>query len=651
MKIILAENSGFCFGVKKAIDTAMESLKKNDNAYSLGALIHNKQVIKKLNDMGLSVIEDLSNIKQGKLIIRSHGVPLSLYSKVKNKDIDIIDSTCPFVRKIQNKVNKYSKENYKIVIIGNPIHPEVIGINGWCNNEAYIVNSQEDIEHIKKCDKICIVAQTTMTQEKFENLSYLISQKANESKVFNTICSATRLRQESCFEVSKMVDAMIVIGGYHSSNTQKLAEISRRNCSNTYHIETIDDLPLQKIKKYKTIGITAGASTPDWIIKEVVNTLSNIDNDMDKMMKEIEESMVQLKRGEIVKGTVISVNSNEVMVNIGYKSDGIIEKSELSNDPFINPEDMFKPGDEIDVYVVKVDDGEGNVLLSKKRVDNIKGWEELEDIYKNGEKINAKIVEIVKGGAIAVVNNLRAFIPASHVSVEFVKDLNEFLGKDMVVKIIEIDKDKKRIIVSRKEVEKEEIKVKRDKLWESLEKGQIIDGEVKRITNFGAFVDIGGIDGLVHISELSWGRVDHPSEIVSEGDDVKVIVLDFDKSKGRISLGLKQTKAHPWENIDEKYNIGDIIEGKVVKLVDFGVFVELEPGLDGLVHISEISHKHIAKPSDVLAVGDTVKVKILDIKKEEKRVSLSMKELEDMTQSDENYENDNSDLTIGDIVE
>ncbi|WP_425448657.1 bifunctional 4-hydroxy-3-methylbut-2-enyl diphosphate reductase/30S ribosomal protein S1 [Dethiothermospora halolimnae] len=653
MKIIVADNSGFCFGVRQAIDTTLEKIKENNgNIYSLGPLIHNKQETNRLKNKGLEIINNIDKINNKNVVIRSHGIPLNTYDIAKKNNVSLVDCTCPFVRNIQKKAHEYYNKGYAIVIIGKRDHPEVIGINGWCENNAYIVNSKEDIEDIPKCDKICIVAQTTITQEKFNYFTKLIEPMGEHVEVFNTICNATRLRQQSCENLAKHVDAMIVIGGYHSSNTQKLVDISKKYCRNTYHVETAEEIPISEIKKFKVIGVTAGASTPEWIIKEVIDKMNN-DNNMNEMMEAIENSMVELNKGDVVKGTVISINRDEVMVNLGYKSDGIIKRDQLSNDPDVSPEDILSEGDEIEVYIYSLDDGDGNVVLSKKKVDDKKNLDKLEDIYNNEEKISAKIIEAVKGGVIALVNDIRGFIPASHLSTSYVKDLNEFIDKVMDVKVIELDKNKRRIILSRKVLEEKEVKEKRERLWNSLEKGKEIVGIVKRLTNFGAFVDIGGVDGLIHISDLSWGRIDHPREVVKEEDKVNVIVLDFDKEKGKISLGLKQTIEHPWKNISDKYKVGDVSEGKVVNLVDFGAFVELEPGLDGLVHISQISDDHIAKPSDKLAKGDSVKVKIIEIDEDEERLSLSMKEVDKENNDSETKEEtngDNDEVTIGDII-
>ncbi|WDV47810.1 bifunctional 4-hydroxy-3-methylbut-2-enyl diphosphate reductase/30S ribosomal protein S1 [Clostridiaceae bacterium M8S5] len=661
MKIILADVYGFCYGVERSIEMALDTVKTYGSIYSLGSLIHNEQAINYLQKQGVNIVDCIDNISDTKLIIRAHGVPLDVYEKAKTLNIQIYDFTCPFVRKIQKKVNKYHSEGYTIVIIGDPKHPEVIGTKGWCNNEAYVVNSKDDIDVIPKCDKICIVAQTTIRVDKFESLVQILSEKGEDVKVFNTICNATSLRQKACLDVAKKVDAMIVIGGYHSSNTAKLVSVAREHCK-TYHIETVDDLNIDEFKDLSTIGITAGASTPDWIIKEVIAKMNNSE-EMKNIMEEYEKSFVELSRGDVVEGTVITVNKNEIMVNIGYKADGILPREEYSNDPSIDINEEVKAGDAIKVLIMKFDDGDGNVLLSKKRVDEIQGWEDLSTVYENEEIVEAKVVESVKGGLMVVVNNIKAFLPASHASSRFMSDLSSLVGTVFNVKIIDLNKAKKRLVVSRKVVEQKEIEAKLEQIWSGIEKDAVLKGEVKRISDFGAFVDIGGIDGLIHISEMSWGRIKHPSEVVSIGDQVEVIILDFDKAKQRISLGLKQLKKHPWNNATENYKIGDVVEGTVVKLLDFGAFVEIEPGLDGLVHISEISNKHIAKPSDELKSGQKVEVRILDIKPEDKKLSLSIKKVDEPVEekTTENkpkrkkVEVDNSyreecDVCIGDIL-
>ncbi|RKD34772.1 bifunctional 4-hydroxy-3-methylbut-2-enyl diphosphate reductase/30S ribosomal protein S1 [Thermohalobacter berrensis] len=653
MKIILAENSGFCFGVKKAIDSAYETVNnKKNNVYSLGPLIHNKQVIEQLKSKGLKTIENIDDVKNGKVIIRSHGVPLNIYDKTKENNIELIDSTCPFVRKVQKKANEYYNKGYQIVIIGDKEHPEVIGINGWCNNSAYIVNSMEDIKKIPLLNKLCIVAQTTITEEKFEKLSKEIVKKAKESKIFNTICNATQLRQESCKKVAQKVDAMIVIGGFHSSNTQKLVKISKKYCPNTYHIETIKDLPLEDFKKYQTVGITAGASTPDWIIKEVIDIMSNFNNhneNMNSMLNSLSD-VANLEKGDIVEGEIISVNNEEVIVNIGYKADGIVKSEEFSVDSNVNPSDVIKVGDKIDVYVMEVDDGEGNVLLSKKRADKILGWKKLSELYKNKKVINVKVIRKIKGGLLALAEGVIGFIPISHISTKFVNKLDSYIGKILEVKIIEFNRENKKLVFSRKIVEQEETERKKLELLSKLQKGAIVEGIVRKITNYGAFVDIGGIEGLLHISELSWAKISHPTELINEGDRIKVLIKNIDKENERISLSLKATQPHPWENIDKKYKVGNIVEGKVVKLMSYGAFIELEPGIEGLVHISQISNDHIAKPSEKLEIGEKVKVKILNLDIEKQKISLSIKEADDSKNVNYQEYNEDIEFTIGDII-
>ncbi len=376
-----------------------------------------------------------------------------------------------------------------------------------------------------------------------------------------------------------------------------------------------------------------------------------MNNEMENLMEEIEKSMVRLHRGDIVEGKVMNVTKSEVIVNVGYKSDGVIPKEEISNDTSLLPEEVVQVGDEIKVYVVKIDDGEGNVLLSKKKVDTEKGWQDLEEISEAESFVETKIVEVVRGGVISISKGIRCFIPASQLSDRYVEDLNSFIGTSFSAKIIEFDRRKNKVVLSRKIVLNEEQQERKKEVFSKLEKGQYVKGEVKQITDFGAFVDIGGVDGLIHISEISWGRVKHPTEILKNGEIVEVEVLDFDRDTEKISLSLKNTLPEPWEHVEENYKVGEIIGGKIVKLLDFGVFVELEPGLDGLVHISQISDKHIAKPSDILAVDERVEVKILAINKEDKRISLSI--LEAQKKDDEitqEYTDNNDMVKIGDVL-
>lgn len=656
MKIIIADNAGLCFGVKRAINMANEELEKSSNdIYSYGSLIHNPQVVELFEKQGLVSIEEISDIEKGRIIIRAHGIPKLTESEMCDKNLEIIDCTCPYVKSVHKRVEDFFNKGYNILIIGNPLHPEVIGINGYCNNTGIIINTIEEINNLPSMDNICIVSQTTNTIEKFTEISDAIKEKFDSVEVFNTICNATTVRQNSTLEVSKRVDAMLVIGGYNSSNTIKLYEISRRHCKNVFHIETIKDLSLQEIAKFNTIGITAGASTPEWIIEEAVKAMDNFnDEEMSmEMIEGIENSFTRIHKGEVLKGKILFVTDTEVMVNINYRSDGIINRDELSKDPDAKPKDLYKEGEEIQVYVVRVDDGEGNVVLSTKRVDDMKGWEVLEESFNNKSIVEAKVLNAVKGGLTVIVNGVNGFIPASHVSANYVTDLNQFKGQVFDVRIIDFDIEKRRVILSRKEVEKDVLDVKKKEIWSKLEVGQIMDGVVQRLTDFGAFIDIGGVDGLIHISDLSWNRVKHPSEVVKVGNKVQVKVLALDESRNRISLGLKQTIEEPWEAFKKDVTIGAIVEGTVVNLLDFGAFVRLNDGVDGLLHVSQISKDHINKPSDVLKMGEKIMVKIIEVNEEERRISLSIKDTEEDEEAADTEEvivNEEAEVTIGDII-
>ncbi len=637
MEITVAKSAGFCFGVNRAIQACYDEIGKG-KIYTYGSLIHNKEVTKDLENKGVKIIESLDGIDEGTVIIRSHGVGKFLYDEFEKKGIRYIDGTCPFVKKIHNIVKENYDNNNNIIIVGNPNHPEVMGINGWCDNSATIIENVEDVENIYFDNKndTAVVVQTTFRGSKFNDITEAIKSRISNVKIYNTICSATDERQREAVELSKKVDKMIVIGDKGSSNTQKLYEICKKYCQNTYYIETICDLVLNIFSSNDKIGITAGASTPSAIIKEVISTMSefetrngNIEEGEELSFQELlDQSLVSLHTGDIVKGTVISVVNEEVSVNLGYKSDGIISRGEFSSDVNVIPSQVVKPGDEIEVFVIRVNDGEGNVLLSKKRIEAQKGMEEIEKAYNEKAVVTGKVVSVVKGGLIAVVNGVRVFIPSSQVSNKFIDDLSVFKDQELSFNIIELDRAKNRIIGGRKALIEKEANEKKAALFDSIEAGKKVTGTVSRLTDFGAFVDLGGVDGLIHISEMSWGRISNPKDVLKEGQTVEAIVLDVDKEKGKISLSLKDADSNPWKIAVEKYAVGTVVEGKVVRMVPFGAFIELEPGVDGLVHISQIAEKHVVKPEDELKIGETIKVKVLEVNPEQKKISLSKKAAE-----------------------
>ncbi|WP_278872817.1 bifunctional 4-hydroxy-3-methylbut-2-enyl diphosphate reductase/30S ribosomal protein S1 [Anaerotignum lactatifermentans] len=635
--IRVAESAGFCFGVKRAIEMAYEAIGVEPKLYSYGQLIHNKTVTDDLASKGLQIVENLDGLTEGTLLIRSHGVGKALYDEAEAKGLKILDGTCPFVKKIHDIVHDKLAEGLGIIVVGDGTHPEVIGINGWCENAAVILEDEEaaKTKEIPEKEKYAVVVQTTFRQAKFDKILEILQDRGVNMEVHNTICSATEKRQTEAEELSKTVDKMIVIGGKNSSNTQKLVEICAKNCGNTVHIETICDLVLNNFGKDDKIGITAGASTPPAIIKEVVVTMSealenavqNLGGSEEATFEQmLEESLVTLHTGDVVKGTVIQVVNEEVSVNLGFKSDGIIARGEFSSDPTVIPSKTVQPGDEIEVFVVRVNDGDGNVMLSRKRIEAQKGIEEIEAAYNDKAVVTGTVTNVVKGGLIAVVNGVNVFIPSSQVSNRFIEDLSVFNGQELEFNIIEVDRVKRRFIGGRKALVEQEIAAKRAALFETIQAGSRVNGTVSRLTDFGAFVDLGGVDGLIHISEMSWGRISNPKEVLKEGQEVEVFVLDVDKEKGKISLSLKDADKNPWKLAAEKYAVGSIVEGKVVRMVPFGAFVELEPGVDGLVHISQIANKHVVKPEDELKVGEIINVKVLEVNPEQKKISLSKRQ-------------------------
>ncbi len=644
MEIILADVLGFCGGVRRAVDMAFETADELDKSYSYGELVHNADVVKALADRDVIVIEDDEFPEGEHIITRSHGITKQVKEAMLAKDNTIIDTTCPFVIRVQNIVSEVEDPDHAVIILGQPNHPEVLAIQSYGHEHTMVVSSIEELKslNLEPFHSITLVSQTTNPQKFLKNAKeHLKEVFTGELFVYNTICIATKERQEACAELAKKVDCVLVIGGKNSSNTKKLAEIASLYCDNVKHIQTIDDIELDLLKKFNKIGITAGASTPDWVIKEAVSRMENFNNEEmnNEMMEAIDSSFTKVRRGEIVEGEVLYVTDDEVMVNINYRADGIISRDELSNDPNVKPSDLFKQGDEIQVYVMRMDDGDGNVVLSYKRVENMKVWDEMEEKFNNNEHVIAHVTNVVKGGLTCEVEGLNGFIPASHVSIRFQRDLNKYIGQDLECVIIDFDKSRRKFVLSRKNVEEVEVEEKRKEIFENIEEGQLIKGTVQRLTNFGAFVDVGGVDGLIHISELSWNRVKHPSDVVSPGQEVEVQVLNVDEERNRIALGLKQTTEKPWDVFTRTVKVGDVVKGKVVNILDFGAFVRLESGVDGLLHVSQISHDHVEKPEDVLEIGQEIDVKVTDINTDEKKISLSIRAL---TEAPEQKEQENA---------
>lgn len=630
-QVILASNAGFCFGVKRAVDEALKVKEKHPSitVYTLGPLIHNSHAVNFLKDKDIKPI-DLKNIESLKeddfIIIRSHGIPKATYEYLQEKKLNIIDATCPFVTKIQKKAEEYYKKGYKIVIVGDGNHPEVIGINGWCDNSSIFYKNGEFSEELPM--KVCVLSQTTEKQENFENAIGYVSKHCREFVAFNTICSATNERQTSATELSSKVDAMIVLGGKNSSNTTKLYEICSSNCSNTIHVESAEDIPEEFIKgeNFK-IGITAGASTPDWIIKEAINKMNNENvMDMNDVINYMDENERKIYVGQKIRGIIVSINNDGVYVNINYKVEGIIPTSEIS----ISGVNDFKIGDEIEAKVIQRVNENGNVVLSRLEVEKESSLSQLKAHFENKENIVVTIKEEIKGGLIAAYKGINLFLPASLVDLHHVEKLSDYVGKDLEVSIIEFVEGRRenKMVVSRKAILVKEKEAIEAKSWESFELGEVLEGTVKRIASFGAFVEVNGVDGLLHLSEMSWGKIESPKSILKIDEKIKVKIIALDKENKKLSLSIKALLENPWNDICDKYPEGNIALGKVVRFASFGAFIELEPGVDGLVHLSEISHKRIEKADEMLSIGENVKVKILKVDKENKKISLSIKATE-----------------------
>ena len=702
MKVLLAKNSGFCFGVRRAVEMTEALAKERGTIYTYGHIIHNEDVVAELEQKGVHSVENLSALKAGDtLVIRAHGAPPAVYEQARVLGLKLEDATCPYVKRIHAIVSKAAGEGRKVFIAGKPQHPEVVGICGWAGEGAVVLRSEEDARMAPFAQYAALVAQTTLPEETFFQIRDMLKKRCGDLAVFNTICDTTRARQSEAVRIAQQSSRMFVLGSKSSENTQKLYELCIKHCILTENIEHIDKLFLDKLPSDDIIGIVAGASTPDRMIREVLRVMSEQEKttietieaaapaedvvvpqepqvteetaaaeavaeaapeaapkaeeetvaakaeaevipaqkekkapkkkaeheESSEFAEAFEKTMTRIHNGQVLQGTVISIVDGEVFVNIGYKSDGVIPAGEFSSDPDSKPEALFHEGDLIDVEVTKVNDGEGNVLLSRKNVESKKLWDELLSQENIEDQIfDAVGKEVVKGGIIADISGIRAFVPASHVSVKYIENLSEFIGKPMKLKVLEVDRQRKRIVASHKQVLLSEAAAEKREKWEALVVGSKVTGVVRRIADFGAFVDIGGIDGLVHVTDAAWGRVKHPSDVFTIGQEIEVLILNVDVEKERVSLGYKQLQPKPWMLAGDKYPIGSIVEGKVVRIVPFGAFVALESTIDGLIHISQVSVHRIAKVEDELKVGDVVRCKVLEVNPEAKRISLSRKE-------------------------
>ena len=645
MSVTLAKSAGFCFGVDRAVELVEQAARAGKKVATLGPIIHNRHVVEKFQGLGVRVIDAPEDAVAGEtVIIRSHGVTKDVYTRLENRGVKIIDATCPFVKRIHGIVSRAEQEGKLPVIIGTPTHPEVEGIAGWCTN-CRVFETPEELENWAKSGDvavdlaICMVSQTTSTESLWKLCGEIAKKQFTNLKIFDTICRATEYRQSEAASLSVNSQAMVVVGDPKSSNTGRLAMICREHCDKVFLVESAGELKAEDFRGVTNVGITAGASTPAWIIKEVNKTMNEITN-VEAVQEEsfaelLEQSIKTLNTGDKVLGIVTGIGNTEVQVDLGTKHAGYIPYDEVSADPSVKPEDILNVGDEIEVFVVRVNDQEGTVQLSKKKLDGLKVWDDMAGYVEEKTTIEGVITEENKGGLVCNVKGIRVFIPASQSGVAKGGDMAGMVGKTVQLKVTEVNRARRRVIGSIRAVSSEARKAAQEKIWTEIENGKQYHGTVKSLTSYGAFVDIGGVDGMVHVSELSWNRIKNPSEVVKVGDEIDVYVISFDADKKKISLGYKTAEMNPWNQFMTNYAVGDVVDAKVVKLMTFGAFAEILPGVDGLIHISQIADRRIGKPEDVLAEGQDVKVKITDVDAENKRISLSIRALLENTEDAE----------------
>ncbi len=658
MKLYLAKTAGFCYGVRRAVHLAVQAAESGKPCAMLGPIIHNENVVEYLQSLGVALAGSPAEISDGcSVILRSHGEGRAVCEALERRGLEIVDATCPNVSRIHKLVREAGKEGRSVLIVGYESHPEVKAIAGWCPNSA-VVETPADIERWLNEDKgrreapVTLVAQTTLTHEMWEAAVEKTKKECTNLKIFDTICNATCKRQQEAVELSARCDAMIVVGGRESSNTRRLYELCLAQCPQVIWIGRAAELEPSALRGKASIGITAGASTPGWIIKEVYDKMSDEIMEIEESFAELlEKSIKTLNTGEKVTGVVTGITPTEIYVDLGTKHAGYIPVSELTDDPTVKVEDLVKVGDEIETYVMRVNDQEGVVTLSKKRLDTVKSWDDVEQAKEERTAVEGVVTEENKGGVVVSVKGVRVFVPASQTGLPREAPMSDLLKQKVRLRITEINRARRRVVGSIRAVAAEERAAKAAEVWENIEDGKRYTGTVKSLTSYGAFVDIGGVDGMVHISELSWSRIKHPSEVVKVGDTVEVYVISADKEKKKISLGMKDHSQDPWAVFTGKYGIGDTANVRVVKLMTFGAFAEIVPGVDGLIHISQIADHRIDKPGDVLSEGQMVDVKITDIDFEHKKVSLSIRALLEDAQRSQSADEAGEDTVVASAEE
>ena len=649
MNIKLAKTAGFCFGVNRAVNTVYDLLEKGEKVCTLGPIIHNPQLVNELGTKGVRIVSSPDETMVDEvLVIRSHGVEQSVIDYCENNNIRYVDATCTFVSKIHKIVNEKSRNGYVIIVAGDINHQEVKGIVGHSVGETFVVSDDQELVKLLENNgnfakkKVILVSQTTFNKKVWEKIEKNLKKACTNAEIFDTICNATAMRQQEAFELAKDSDGVVVIGGKGSSNTAKLFDVCKANCAITYWVETADELNISNFSECENIAVVAGASTPAGIIKEVLKTMTENLQPVEQLEEEVqvatksfeemtdeeafEASLNSLTSDQKVTGVVIAVNSSEITVDIGRGVTGYISASEYSSDPNVNLVDEVKVNDELNLIIMKISDMEGTAMLSKRRYDAIVGWDNIVAAKDSAEILKGVVREVIKGGVVVYINNVKVFIPASQATASRNDSLEDLKGKEVSFRIIEIGRGR-RAIGSIRSVLREEKKAAEEKVWANIAVGDRFTGTVKSLTSYGAFVDIGGVDGMVHISELSWARIKNPAEVVSVGDTIEVYVKELDAEKKKISLGYKKAEDNPWTIFQNNYSVDDVVKATIVSMTTYGAFARIIPGIDGLIHISQIANKRINKPADELTIGQEVEAKITAIDLEKKRISLSIRAL------------------------
>ena len=637
MPVILAKSAGFCYGVERAVKLAEQTAREKGSCVMLGSIIHNAHVVRELEALGARQVDDISQVRPGEtVIIRSHGETRQVYQQLEALGAEVVDATCPNVRRIQRLVAGAGEEGRTPLIIGEQHHPEVLGAASW-SEDSVIVDGPAALEAwlaedpARRTMPLMAVAQTTYIRTLWDDCVKILKKQCTNVKISDTICDATHKRQSEAAEIAAMSDVMVVVGDRKSANTKHLTEICSARCPVVYQVERVNELKGDFLNGCSVAGLTAGASTPAGIIKEVYARMSdeikNMEATEESFEEMLEKSFKTLNTGEKVTGIVTAVGPTEVQVDLGCKQAGYISINELSADPNVKPEDVVKVGDEIETYIIRVNDVEGYAMLSKKRLDAVKVWEDIEKAREEKTTLEGKVTEENKGGIVVNGKGVRVFVPASQSGQPRGAELSAMIGQTVSLRITEVNRARRRVVGSIKAVTYEARQAAQAEIWENIEVGKHYTGTVKSMTSYGVFVDIGGVDGMVHISELSWSRIKNPAEVVSVGDTLDVYVISFDPEKRKISLGVKDRSCNPWDKFMETYHVGDVASVRIVKLMTFGAFAEVVPGVDGLIHISQIADRRIEKPGDVLAEGDIVDAKITAIDEEKQKISLSIRAL------------------------